>query len=110
MKSMAKKNNREKQQDFMAKPVCTLKPGEIFEKKDHIYTKQMILSDRDIVVGKYIMRECVAWNDDQCKRFDATESELYKSAKIGELTDAELQDYILQNKKDEWGDPKAPKY
>ena len=92
------------------KPEIELQIGMIFEKTDCVYDKQMILSDKVMQTPDGMIRECVAWNSKQCRRYDTAESELKKSTLIAQISPEEVEQYILNNKSEEWGDPKPPKY
>lgn len=87
-----------------------LVPGMVFTKNDNVYTKQMIISDKVNDLSSGLYRECVAWNEEKCRRYDTTEDELYKSERIGVMEAESLAEYVHKNKKDEWDNPSIPKY
>jgi len=91
-------------------PKTPLLAGMVFTKSDSIYDKQLILSDKKYELRVGVYRECVAWNDERCRRYDATEDEIYKEEQIGVMDSAALAEYIQKNKKDEWNIPDIPKY
>ena len=104
---MAKKKKNIKITDApVANPA--LKRGMVFEKENNIYDKQMILSNKIMATTGGLYRECVAWNNERCARYDTTESELSNSKYITSIDDDELARYIKKNKSGEWTNPDAP--
>ena len=91
-----------------AKTEANLKAGAVFMLTNHVYTQLMIVSDKKIDVPGGVMRECVAWNADRCRRYDMTEQELKSFAPVTQLDDDFVAEYVSQNKQNEWENPKAP--
>ena len=106
----SKKATKKEKEPEVIKPNEKLQPGMIFEKTGCVYNMQMIISDKVVKLQGGVMRECVAWNDKQCRRYDTTEDELLKSKYIARITPEESKMYILANKAEEWSDPKIPHY
>ena len=89
--------------------VVSLVPGTVFELKDCVYDRLMIISDKTYELKAGIRRECVAWNGERCRRYDTYEKDLAKMNVIGNLVTDKLADYIANNRKDEWNNPDIPK-
>lgn len=105
-----KKSDSKSKKDVNNTPTSNpnLKMGMVFNKSDSVYTKQMIISDKIIIVDGKVFREVVAWNDDRCRRYDTSEDELFKSDKICELDLSYVNEYVLKNKNNEWSEAKIP--
>lgn len=102
-----KKNikNEEKQQIVSH---LNLKAGMVFEKYNHVYTKQMIISDKVIPTMSGVYRECIAWNNEICKRYDTTEAELLNSKQLSFYDTELLSELVLKGKKTHWNDVPMP--
>ena len=90
--------------------ISKLKEGMVFSKDNHIYTHQMIISNKITPMSDGIYRECIAWNADMCRRFDTTEKELSSSKYICEISSDELNKYVKNNNGNEWSEPKIPDF
>ena len=88
--------------------ISRFRKGMVFAKDNHVYTLQMIISNKIMPTSDGIYRECIAWNPDMCRRFDTTEEELKSSKYICEVPSDALDKYVKDNKGNEWSDPKVP--
>lgn len=99
---------RKKKEKIQDVPSEKLKPGMIFNKENCVYTKQMIVSEKTMKTSTGIYRECVAWNNKMCRRYDTTEKELLESNFIDQLHHDELEQYVNNCQKTHWNDIKLP--
>lgn len=98
--------NKKKQAKSVPKEVLA---GQIFRIDDTFYDYIMVLSARIFKLSFGDVRECVAWNSKMCRRYDSLESDLQKCELVGQMSESDLEEYIVNNKNNEWEDPKIPR-
>jgi len=82
--------------------------GSVYSMKDCVYQQLLVLSDKRTTVVGGVSRECVAWNQDRCRRYDMTEQEIGKLQSTAQLDEHYVDEYVMENKKNEWENPKPP--
>ena len=90
------------------KKVEEIHKGYTYEMSDCVYNQLLVLSEKRTVVTNGISRECVAWNLEQCRRYDITEQEISKLKLIAQLDMNYVDEYVMGNKANEWDNPKSP--